>query len=110
MVLFVLAVCFLIGLSQASPSKRFRRTPFGVFDASCVHKAKSGSHIFTRNGTVFVSHPEEAKVRAIPKCVANSKRQNFPASYDGWLAYTSYKTTYPTFDNFLGMFGRVSVR
>jgi hypothetical protein len=87
----MLLLFVLVGLCFAAP----RRTPFGVFDSSCVHVAKSGSHIFSRNGSVFVSHPTELIARAIPKCPARKARQ-FPASYDGWLAYTSFKTTFPT--------------
>jgi hypothetical protein len=116
MLLLALLVCCSLGALRA--------TPYGRYDASCVHKVPSGSHIQTVNGTVHVLHHSfPGGHRALPKCRsqhrANSKAANkfgsgggakgkaarqFAPDYDGWLAYTSYQTALPTFDNFLGSF------
>ena len=104
-------VLLLLALLVCGCWGALRATPYGRFDANCVHKVPNGSHVQTVNGTVFVSHASIAGGRrALPKCHAQLQKlqkkqtKQFPPSYDGWLAYTSYQTTNPTFDNFLGYF------
>jgi hypothetical protein len=87
MLLSIFIFLGVVATALSRPHGATRRTPFGVFPTSCVHKEKSGSHFFTRNGTVFVSHPSELKARPVPKCVGRKKageaKKQFPSSYDG---------------------------
>lgn len=83
------------------------RTPFGVFPEECVHQVPSGSRIVSTDEKTVVSHEKMGSSWVVPECKALSQMQEkrqFPPNYDGWLAYTSYKTTYSSFDTFLGSF------
>ncbi len=96
----LVVVAVLLGVAAG----RMRATPFGRFDERCIHVAPSGSHFRTVNGSVVVEHPSFASRRVLPKCAAHMRQRQFGPEYDGWLAYTSYLTTQPTFDTFLGNF------
>jgi len=99
----------VLGLASAA------RTPFGPIPDHCVHRIPAGSHISEVNNRTVVSHPTFDKTWVVPRCsreggsvgIAPLKRaaaRGFPSDYNGWLAYTSYKTKRTTFDTFLGNF------
>jgi hypothetical protein len=81
------------------------RTPFGVYPQECVHKVPSGSRVVTTDEKTVVSHPT-GDSWVVPECKVSGsqEKRQFPPNYDGWLAYTSYQTTFPSFDTFLGSF------
>lgn len=80
------------------------RTPFGLFPSECVHKVASGSHITTVGTQTVVTHNNV--LWTVPPChlARTEEKRQFPQDYNGWLAYTSFKTSLPSFDTFLGNF------
>jgi len=93
--MLVLFSLFLLGLLA-------KRTPFGIFPDECVHKVPSGSFVENVGDFTFVTHDALGGRIRLPPCSTVEKRQ-FPADYDGWLAYTSFEHK-PTLDAFLGSF------
>ena len=81
-----------------------------MYPDECVHVVPNGAHVTEdAKGRVRVEHESlRGGHMRIPSCKRNAKsksaRLGFPADYNGWLAYTSYKTTADTFTNFLGNF------
>lgn len=81
-------------------------TPVGYHPEECVHDIPSGTHIQEDlvGGGATLKLPT-GEQRRIEPCNATMAKRQFPADYDGWLAFTSFKNpTNQSFDDFLGYF------
>jgi len=87
-------------------SGNFSHTPWGLMPSECVNGVPSGTHIivedFIRERKI-PAHCREWTTKVMKKA-ATRQLQQFPADYDGWLAFTSYNISDPGFGSFLGRF------
>lgn len=113
----------------SSSDSLYINTPAGRILKACVHTVPSGSHIRSLpDHTQHVSLASGAFHSIIPQCdtsthtLFESTTQSssspssflsspltpnddpFPADYDGWTAYTAFKSPTGNFDSFLGTF------
>jgi len=99
-------------LALVNASLEYTPTPHGYMRSDCVHGVPNGSklsrHPETR--TLLVHDKDNQFIREIPKCdmtkgpLYRTNNWALPPDYDGWTAYTAYKTPTATFDAFLGNF------
>jgi len=107
-IVLLFACLCVAALSSALPNG-FVHTPLGPLPNECVHRVKSGSHVYVDDeGFATVYHPVTLNAYKLPSCdvrkyLAERKREAGPLEYDGWLAYTTFQTTVG-FRSFLGYF------
>jgi hypothetical protein len=103
---FTLVVSFAQGLVSQGD---FILTPFGSRHNACVREIPNNAHIEeNESGEIWVTSTEgqKEKLENLGLCSIGSPKtslQQFPADYDGWLAYTTYNDP-DGFDSFLGSF------
>jgi len=102
----LVALAITLGVASKGGESPTVLTPAGPYPRECLHKVPSGTHVDERADGVYIRH-HSFGVRKLPKnenCsrVSSLKRQ-FPADYDGWLAYTAWNYP-PGIGKFYGNF------
>jgi len=114
-IIFSLLLLFFVGAFSLKHIQTVP-TPMGRMPRECVHHVESGSKIIDNENHTVVISPSGIKSLILPcpyqihSIIANEKvkrhsKPHAPMQYDGWLAYTSFRTPdKSTFDTFLGYF------
>jgi len=69
-------------------------TPVGLIPRECLYKVPSGTHVEEREDDVILRHHtfNTRRILKNPNCsMSGGLKRQFPASYDGWLAYTYWQ-------------------